>query len=401
MTNIRPGRLPLAPQSPELARAPAPVPAPLASAVGVPSTARADVFSPLAPRLVGFADARPAVEQGQASRGAAAARQVLGGAPPEALRVQHQLSETRQRLGAVLEQQAGLQQQAGDAVLAGAHEASLKRLSGEEAALRGALATLQQAEAAQPRADVERASFEVFFERFEALEKAQGPEAAARLARQTWYNDRKFNVAGGSRPATEAQLLKAGFPTSATMRSPSAERIDMGHVACALDWELNPSVYHGLLVDLEQVTFTGDLAAAAQAVAERGLDGEAALDQQAGAPDLLGDYDGLNLAARIRADRTRDVSAHLRAYYADGPEDRLGELAQHSRFFIRDPAGSPQRDAEGRLRVDRSALTEAVRTFTQRLDVVGYGGQGVSESELHAAVEVILDTWAQRADLAM
>ena len=46
------------------------------------------------------------------------------------------------------------------------------------------------------------------------------------------------------------------------MRSPAGERIDMGHVACALDWQVNPSPTHDLLVDLEEVTLTGDLAAA-------------------------------------------------------------------------------------------------------------------------------------------
>src|SRR5690606_16755443 len=127
----------------------------------------------------------------------------------EALRTQEQLSTTRQRLGAVLEQKAGIAQQAGDGVLADVHAETLGRLSQEEATLRGDLASLQEVEASQPRAEVERASFAVVVERFEALEKAQGPEAAARLARQSWYNDRKFNVAGGSRPATEAQLLKA------------------------------------------------------------------------------------------------------------------------------------------------------------------------------------------------
>ncbi|HLT31007.1 MAG TPA: hypothetical protein VK013_13280 [Myxococcaceae bacterium] len=323
--------------------------------------------------------------------------------PAEALRVQQELADTRRALGAALEQEGELARRAeGDGVLADANGQRLTALATEINALRAQLSALEASEASQPREDVERARFEVFLDSFDALERSRGPEVASRLSRQAWYNDRKFNVAAGTSAASESDLLKTGFPRSPLMRSPSGDQIDMGHLTCALDWQLNPSPTHGLLVDLEEVTLTGDLAAAAQHLAATGGDPLASLDAQAGRADLLGDVDGLNLAARLRSNPGSDVGGLLRDYYATGSDaDRLDELASHSRLFKRDASGAALQDEAGRWILDREVISEKVRTFTTTLMLLEYGSTSGALPKVSDSVDAILEAWASQELLAL
>lgn len=176
----------------------------------------------------------------------------------------------------------------------------------------------------------------------------------------------------------------------------------MGHVSCALDWQLNPSPTHNLLVDLEQVTLTGDLAAAAQHHAANDGSAEASLEAQAGRADLLGDLDGLNLAARIRANRGTDVGTLLRDYYATGSDaDRMDEFASHSSLFKREADGTPIQDPEGRWVLDGSQLAGKVRTFATRLALIEYGADGSALGKLPASVDAVLAAWASQELLTL
>src|SRR5690606_10592299 len=140
--------------------------APVAAGVPtLPAASDLDLFTGIAQRP----SRAPPPAEAEGAKAVGPVRDTRADVGAEALRTQEQLSTTRQRLGAVLEQKAGIAQQAGDGVLADVHAATLGRLSQEEATLRGDLASLLEVEASQPRAEVERASFEVFLGRFEAL----------------------------------------------------------------------------------------------------------------------------------------------------------------------------------------------------------------------------------------
>jgi hypothetical protein len=314
----------------------------------------------------------------------------------EALTTQQQLSQTRQEAGRI---QGELDNRN---IFTKAWEGLTGADDGREqqvAQLQQQITALEQVERSQPAEAVERARFTVFNERMATLERERGPGAAATIARQTYYNSLPWNVGGGTTRASDAEILSAGLPHApdyqdslavggygGRMRTPDGTVVDMGHVAAALDWQVNASRIPNTLpiggdpwgnggipnpFTLDTVTLTGDVAsairntAAGDNVPERAT---AAINAE-GDEDWNGDIDGLNLAHRLQQNPSQGIAGALNSYYGTGQDqNRIDEYATHSRYIQRDGDGVPQRDAQGHYVVDRERLAREAHAFSIILD---------------------------------
>lgn len=382
--------------SPSPRSSPPPAPPPAAPQVAVrnavtPPTAR-DSFQGKDTRMT--ANASP-VLTGQSPQ-VAQAGGVTGPAAVQATpayRTQKELSEKRQQLGKDMQELEMLNQMVSQAPLTvlfkgGRMDELGKRIDQTKKDIQG----LEAVAATQPKEDVQRASFQVFNERLAALEAEGGREKAARLARQSYYNDTQFNASAGTLPASESELLKAGFPKDPLMKAPNGDVIDMGHVACALDWKVNPSVMNHLGADLDQVTLTGDLGAAAVSMGNGRRSAADALGREASPPDLYGDIDGLNLAARLEAQPSRSMADTLSSYYGNNPKNRMQEFASHSPYVQKDAGGQPMKDAAGNFVLDDGKLQTAAMDFAKELQRVRYSG-GVEDTTLTSNAAQVVKEW--------
>ncbi len=263
------------------------------------------------------------------------------------------------------------------------------------AQLRQRITSLEQTERAQPAEAVEHARFTVFNQRMATLERELGRNGAATIARQTYYNSAAWNTGAGTSSASEAQVLAAGLPHApdyigglatggygGRMRTPDGQEVDMGHVAAALDWQvnadripllinLNPLMLPPVLTtnpfNLETVTLTGDVGSAVRNTAA-GDNVAARADEAIGDErneDWYGDIDGLNLANRLRQNPNASIADTLNGYYGTGQyQNRVDEFATHSRHIQRDANGVPQRDAQGHYVVDTERLSREAYGFS-------------------------------------
>lgn len=310
----------------------------------------------------------------------------------QALQTQQQLSQLRQEAGKLqleLDNRNPLSK-VWDGVTGG-DDAKEARV----AELRQQITALEQTERSQPADAVERARFTVFTERMASLERELGKSGAATIARQTYYNSPVWNAGAGTSEASQAQIMAAGLPHDPTyidglasggyggrMRTPDGKEVDMGHVACALDWQvnadripstinLNPIVVPPVLVpnpfNLETVTLTGDVASAVRntaAGANANTRADTAIGRE-GNEDWYGDIDGLNLANRLRQNPNASIADTLNGYYSTGQyQNRMDEFATHSRHIVRDQNGVPQRDENGHYKVDRDTLSREAYAFS-------------------------------------
>jgi hypothetical protein len=315
-------------------------------------------------------------------------------ADAQALATQRRLSELRQAAGRLQRRldDRGILQWGRDAIT---HEAEATEATIDQ--LKQGIAALENSERAQPQDAVERARFTVFIERMSKLELELGKSGAATIARQTYYNSLVWNGGGGSSSASDAEVLAAGLPHEpdysgglsvggygGRMRTPDGIEVDMGHVAAALDWQVNanrvPRGYTNLLdplhpipnpFTLDTVTLTGDVASAVRNTA-RGKDTARRADlaiAREGNEDWYGDIDGLNLANRLRRKPTQSITQALKDYYSAGQyKKRIDEFATHSRYIRRDAQGTPQRDAEGAPVVNSDLLAREAYAFSLLLD---------------------------------
>ncbi|MBZ4419229.1 hypothetical protein [Myxococcus sp. RHSTA-1-4] len=290
---------------------------------------------------------------------------------PTAYQLQKDLSATRQKKGEILEKIDKVEDE-----LRGWHwpwtdtskqEKQLKDLKAQLDTTNQSLKSLEGTEASfQPQSEVQKARYQVFTERLGELEKTHGKKEAASIARQTYYNDLKFNGVSLSLPLKEKDKLKAGLPTNPLMMTPKGEVVDAGHVAAAMDWTLNPKINR--VVDLQGVTLVGDLAAGAEKMVKEGRTPEKALDNpdsgEARLEDLKGDIDGLNIANRLSKNPNASLTDTFKSYYDNvDPKSRLDELATHSPYF--------KKDEKGQYVVDQDALAKHVASFTRKLIAVG------------------------------
>ena len=307
----------------------------------------------------------------------------------QALDTQRRLSGLRQEAGRL---QLGLDTRGIFAITGGGH-ATKARI----AQLKRDIAALEKVEHAQPLDAVGHARFTVFHARIATLEHELGKGCAATIARQTYYNSEAWNVAAGSWPASEAKVLAAGLPRGpdysthqavggyrGTMLTPDGREVDMGHVAAALDWQVNAdSVPDSYLTPslpphripnpftLDTVALTGDVASAVRNTpngdnAARRADAAIAKEGDA---DWNGDIDGLNLANRLQRSPNMSITQALNGYYGTGQyQRRIDEFATHSRYIQRDANGRPQRDAQGDYAVNRDLLAFEAHGFSLLLD---------------------------------
>ncbi|QRO00360.1 hypothetical protein JRI60_15670 [Archangium violaceum] len=312
----------------------------------------------------------------------------------EALKTQRELSGLRQQLGRVqleLENRNPFEK-ARDAITGG-DNGKEKQIQD----LKAKISALENVERAQPAEAVERARFTVFMDRMGELEKTMGKGEAATIARQTYYNSTVWNVGGGTPfGASEGAINAAGLPHdpnysggmavggySGRMRTPDGQEVDMGHVACALDWQVNEKrVPDNYLLptlpptripnpfNLQTVTLTGDVASAIKNTARgdnAGARADTAIGNE-GKEDWYGDIDGLNLANRLAQNPNQSLTQVLGDYYGKGQyQNRIDEFATHSRYIQRDGQGQPLRDAQGHYVVDKQKLESEAYAFANIL----------------------------------
>ncbi|MCK6546455.1 hypothetical protein L6R52_11445, partial [Myxococcota bacterium] len=314
----------------------------------------------------------------------------------EALDNQRALSEARQELGnAQLELENRNIFQRGWDFVTGGDDAKEQRI-GE---LEQAVADLEAEEAKLPPDAVAQARLTVFEERLAAIEATQGKGEAARLARQTYYNSDVWNGAAGTGKASEAEIDAAGFPRGAwhsgaatdgydgEMQTRDGNVVDMGHVACALDWQVNGRGGFPNPFDANAVTLTGDLASAILRTPAGG-DPAAAIDAE-GDADWNGDLDGNNLAKRLADDPDASLADTVRGYYSGDYRDRIDEWATHSKYVERSDDGVPLRDADGHYVLDRDQLQRDANGFAVLLS------QGGTLNPLNRFEDrAVIDAWA-------
>ncbi len=322
----------------------------------------------------------------------------------KALDVERQLSEARQALGReqLAHEDRNVLRKGWDWLTDGDKEQREKIERLEQR-----VKDLEAVSAQLPREHVEAARFVVFNERLAAVEKEHGKGAAATLARQTYYNSAAWNGGAGTEPASPGAINAAGFPRGdyhsgiaaegydGEMRDPSGKKVDMGHVAAALDWEVNKgrlANQYGNPLDANSVTISGDVASA-MANTPVGPDAAARARQaiaDEGDGDWHGDIDGQNIAHRLASDPDASLADTVRGYY-DGPhERRIDEWATHSKYIQRDGAGVPKRDAGGNYVLDRAQLQKDAHHFA---DLIGKGilpGRDFAEAEVMDAFEAWL-----------
>ncbi|WP_342375187.1 hypothetical protein NVS55_28325 [Myxococcus stipitatus] len=354
--------------------------------------------------------------------------QAIGGSKSDAaaLKTQRELSTARQLLGAKQKTVEDLEQKYSAALHAikdrTATPEQVKRVSELGKALKEAredvkpsaakVAQLEKEEAKQVAASPEavgKARFQVFTERFAELEKDVGKGKAATLARQTYYNSTAWNNGRGSPPATQGDINSAGLPHdpkyvpgmavsgySGESRTPDGKKVDLGHVAAAIDWQVNkdkvPSGPNPF--NLDTVTLTGDVASAINQVRD-GTNAGSSLDAaiaKEGDGDWNGDIDGLNIAKRLADSPGKSIGQTLKDYYGTGAyQKRVDEFARHSKYIQRDANGVPGRTANGAYAVDTQKLADDAKSFAK---VLGFGGYVDSGTAL--AVAQAWERWLSR-----
>jgi hypothetical protein len=218
-----------------------------------------------------------------------------------------------------------------------------------------------QAQAALTVDEVERARLPVLITRISQLEKqyAWQPGYAVQLARQAYYNGEMYSAASGAMEIPTGLIALTGVPHGelhpdgnggyiADIRAPNGERVDFGHLLCAVDFNApyprvgstetywrNPVTYgndwypnlanHGGMVSL-----AGDLGTAANDLREHGLDGWTALMHQ-GHEDMRGDVDGLNVSRLVNdhgwPGETPLASTLLDYYYGSSTDTYTGRAS--------------------------------------------------------------------------
>lgn len=276
-------------------------------------------------------------------------------------------------------------------------------------ALQRTVVTLEAREAQQARVslrDVQRARFRVLLERYATLERQIGPQETARLARQTYYGGVAWDgvaASATSRPASRWEIAAAGFPHGAAntwnaaggfdgdMQTPDGTPVDVGHMLCGVDWQVNQREREGAW-SLETVTLGGDLGTAMARAHSVPADEALASEGEA---DLNGDLDALNVAERIRRNPRASVTSILSAYYAQ--PDRVAEYASHGVWFVRNADGTPKRTPYGRYELDRNVI-ERSTSWMARLIRVWNGDTDRVTRERRDAVVTAFETWLTAMD---
>lgn len=270
-------------------------------------------------------------------------------------------------------------------VLLGSYQLGLRTgAQGDLTRVKADISRLERAERTQTPSNVEKARYVVFAERLGELETSMGKKGAAQLARQTYFNSESWARLSGAPRATEAQLNHAGLPRGTLVKGEAAggfngemqalngERVDMGRVMCALDFQVNASrvpakvnvqglsIYNPL--DVHGATLGGDVGVA---IARTGPSlsraeinsGAASHILQHGETALRGDIDGLNLAHRLQKNPSAPLAQVIDGYYgSNANQRRIEELASHSKYALRDAQGELMRDGTGHYKVDVAAL---------------------------------------------
>lgn len=349
--------------------------------------------------------APPPATQGLSEAQETSAVTPVDGIDPKVLETQEKLSKARQALG--------------EWELRGSPDESTQvRWENEVAALEAE----EKAQFDDPdlKDDVEKAQFVVLEKRMGELEQKYGKKEAITLARQTYYNSDLWNVAGGSKKASDVQVLALGLPHTpgkkddspvvggfkGQMRSADGQPVDMGHVLCGMDWQVNKDRVpkelkvkdvasalgedaeavkkvlkyipgsNGVTMpnpfDLDFVTLKGDLGSAVKRRFLEDASPDAAIAAE-GSYDWNGDLDGLNLAHRLETNPNQSAADALKSYYDSGEsKNRLDEAATHSKYFKRDDKGIPQRDDKGHYKMDTDKM--ASDAFVVAL-MLGHNGE--------------------------
>ncbi|QSQ22716.1 hypothetical protein JY651_47750 [Pyxidicoccus parkwayensis] len=310
----------------------------------------------------------------------------VDGVDPKVLETQDKLSKARQRLG-----ELRTQDRPNPSAISSA-EQEVKDLEALEKS---------QFDDPELKDDVEKAQFVVTEKRLGELEQKYGKEQAITMARQTYYNSDLWNLAGGSRTATDNQVLALGLPHvpgeaknnepavggyPGAMRTPDGQPVDMGHVLCGMDWQVNKDrVPDTLAVDdlakavgqeklgdiLKKlpgggtripnpfdkgfVTLTGDLGSAVKKRYE-GQPADVAIASESNY-DWNGDLDGLNLAKRLETNPNQSLGDAMKGYYDSGESrNRVDEYATHGEYVKRDDNGQPKKDKNGHYQLDTDAI---------------------------------------------
>ncbi len=253
--------------------------------------------------------------------------------------------------------------------------------------LKARVASLEKVEASQPEASVLKGRFVVFNERMGELEKTMGKGAAATIARQTYYNGPTWNAPSLTLPATAGAIDAAGLPHGqfnpgvaaggfdGEMMTADGHQVDMGHVAAALDWQVNNHV--GLTPG--DVTVVGDLASAMRETSSGSPSAVAAQKAVAreGNGDWNGDLDGQNLAHRMAQNPNLSITDALKGYYGTGEDkNRVNEWASHSPYVVRDASNKPVLDKDGNFTFTPQLKAEA-ESFLYKLSLGQKSGSDV------------------------
>ncbi|WP_257448659.1 hypothetical protein [Archangium lipolyticum] len=361
--------------------------APVALAGGTPASAQ-EPSPGTGDVAAGAAAAGAAAAAGVEGAAATAAVAGVHGIDPKVLDTQEKLSTARQKLGEYK-------------LSGGKDESTLKQLENEVAELE----KQEEVQFKNPdlKDDVEKAQFVVLEKRMGELEKQYGKHKAATLARQTYYNSDLWNLAGGSAKASDDQVLALGLPHTpgqknsdvavggyaGQMRTPDGQPVDMGHVLCGMDWQLNKdrvpktlsvddlakAVGKEKLGDIIKslpggepdipnpftkgfVTLTGDIGSAV-AARYNGTSADDAIKNESDY-DWNGDLDGLNLAKRLADNPNQSITDAMKSYYGSGEyKNRVDEYATHGGFVKRDGNGQPIKDKNGHYELDTKAIANA------------------------------------------
>jgi hypothetical protein len=225
----------------------------------------------------------------------------------------------------------------------------------------GEMQSVLQGQAALSVDEVERARLPVLITRISQLEKqyAHLPGYAVQLARQAYYNGGMYWAGSGAAVIPTGLIALTGVPHGpihpdnnggyiADIRAPNGERVDFGHLLCAVDFNApyprvgspetywrNPVTYgftelpnlanHGGMV-----TLAGDLGTAANYLRDEGVDGWTALMNE-GHEDMRGDVDGLNVSMLVNSHgwlgETPVASTLIDYYYGSSTDTYTGRAS--------------------------------------------------------------------------
>lgn len=266
------------------------------------------------------------------------------------------------------------------------------------------LETREAEQAAVMLPDVQKARFQVLLERLPVLEAKVGTNEAARLARQTYYAGPAWDgvaAAGRVRMATRWEIQEAGLPHGifnewnaaggfdGDMRMPDGTPVDVGHMFCGVDWQVNGRVAKGAW-SIEAVTIGGDLSTAMASITSATAEaGRAALSGELGF-DMNGDLDGLNIAQRLAKSPGTSMSSAVAAYYGRGLR-RVNEYVTHAKWIVRNADGTPKRTRYGGYELDHATFRRNTGWMANLIRVWNGRMSTVSRAEQDAVIDAFAE----------